>query len=213
MEETNSMKRISKILAGVLAIATLSFSSSSYSATTVIPTARLVNRTQLELEWSGRKTIVPVDSLNAQILDGVNCQKGTVEPRQTLSGQRFFGNRALAVDPLTGNVAVGVVMQDCFDTFTSAVFVIDPQSPGTYAIYRAQVPGARPLGDQGSTFPLNAIERVRYLDGDLLVRNGSTAVESKALLVFTPGTTPAGKFAGCVVLAQGEGRSLCPAVR
>jgi hypothetical protein len=208
------MKRISKLIAGVLAVASVSFSSLSHSATPIVPTARLLNnRTQLELEWSGRKTTVNANSLNAQILDGVNCQRGTVEPRQTLSGQRFFSNRALAVDPLTGNVAVGVVMQDCLETFTSAVFVIDPQAPGSYAIYRVQVPGARALGDEFSTFPLNSIERVRYLDGALLVRNGSTAVESKALLVFTSGTTPAGKFAGCVVLAQGEGRSLCPTER
>jgi hypothetical protein len=206
------MKRISHALAGVATIVLLSFSQSSYSATTVIPTARLVNRTQLELEWSGRKTTIDADVLNAQILDGVNCQKGTLEPRQVLSGQRFFGNRALAIDPLTGNVAVGVVMQDCFDTFTSAVFVIDPQTPGTYMIHRVSVPGSRAT-DEASTFPLNAIERVRYLDGALLIRNGSTAVESKALLVFTPSTTPAGKFAGCVVLAQGEGRSLCPQQR
>ena len=130
--------------------------------------------------------------------------------RDKLYQVKFFGTRALSIDPLTGNVAVGVVLQDCLETFTSAVFVIDPQSPGSYAIYRVPVPGAKALPDEVSTFPLNAIQRVQYLDGDLLIKHGSTAVSSEALLVFTPSTTPAGQYAGCVVTRQDEGRSLCP---
>ncbi|MBW4514882.1 MAG: hypothetical protein KME11_06615 [Timaviella obliquedivisa GSE-PSE-MK23-08B] len=205
------MKCVSKVLTGGVAIASLSFLAPSHSAAPVVPSARIVsNGTQLELQWSGRKTTIAASSLNAQIIEGVDCTQGAIAPRQTLSGQRFFGNRALSIDPLTGNVAVGVVLQDCFDTFTSAVFVIDPQSPGTYAIYRVPVPGTTALPDEFSTFPLNAILRVRYLDGDLLIKQGSTAVSSEALLVFTPGTTPAGQYAGCVVTRQDEGRSLCP---
>lgn len=205
------MNRVSKVLAGVAAIASLSFPAPSHSAAPVIPTARITgNGTQLELQWSGRRTTVNVSSLNAQIINGLNCEQAAIVPRQTLSGQRFFGNRALSIDPLTGNVAVGVVLQDCLETFTSAVFVIDPQSPGSYAVYRVQVPGTTALPDEFSTFPLNAIRRVRYLDGDLLVKHGSTAVNSEALLVFTPATTPAGQFAGCVVTRQDEGRSFCP---
>jgi hypothetical protein len=205
------MKRLFALficVASIAAIATLSAPSSS--ATPVIPTARfLSNNTQLELEWSGRKSTVNASSLNVNVLDGVDCARGSTKPQQRLSGQKFFGNRALSIDPLTGNVTVGVVLQDCYETFTSAVFVIDPQAPGSYAVYRVQVPGIRGL-DEFSTFPLDAIKRVRYLDGDLLVKNGSTAVTNEDLLVFTPSTTPALKFAGCVNTRMEEGRSRCP---
>jgi hypothetical protein len=195
---------------GAAAIAT--FSPASYSAPVVIPTARfLANKTQLELEWSGRKTVINASSLNVNILDGVDCAQGGIKPQQRLSGQSFFfGNRGLSIDPLTGNVAIAVVLQDCFETFTSAVFVIDPQAPGAYAVYRVQVPGGRALPDEFSTFPLDAIRRVRYLDGDLLIKNGSTAVTNEDLWVFVPGNTPGMKFAGCVNTRLEEGRSRCP---
>jgi hypothetical protein len=210
--ELLTMKRLLALftcVASMVAIATLS--SPSNSATPVIPTARfLANNTQLELEWSGKKSTVSASSLNVNVLDGVDCARGSIKPQQRLSGQKFFGNRALSIDPLTGNVAVGVVLQDCYETFTSAVFVIDPQAPGSYAVYRVQVPGIKALGDEFSTFPLDAIRRVRYLDGDLLVKNGSTAVTNEDLLVFTPSTTPALKFAGCVNTRMEEGRSRCP---
>jgi hypothetical protein len=193
----------------VAAIAALSIPSNS--APTVIPTARfLANNTQLELEWSGRKSTVNASSLNVNILDGVDCGRGAIKPQQQLSGQKFFGNRALSIDPLTGNVAIGVVLQDCLETFTSAVFVIDPQDSGSYAVYRVQVPGRRAVADEFSTFPLDAIRRVRYLDGDLLIRNGSTAVSNEDLLIFVPAPTPAMKFAGCVNVRLEEGRSRCP---
>lgn len=47
------MKRVLKGLAGVAAIASLSFPAPSYAAATVIPTARIIaNRTPLELQGS-----------------------------------------------------------------------------------------------------------------------------------------------------------------
>jgi hypothetical protein len=207
------MKYISALFTCIVSAATIAtFAPVSNSAAVVIPTARfLSNKTQLELEWSGRKTTINASSLNVNILDGLDCAKGAIKPQQRLSGQSFFfGNRGLSIDPLTGNVAVAVVLQDCFETFTSAVFVIDPQAPGAYAVYRVQVPGGRPLPDEFSTFPLDAIRRVRYLDGDLLIKNGSTAVSNEDLLVFTPSTTPAMRFVGCINTRLEEGRSRCP---
>ncbi|MCU0565640.1 MAG: hypothetical protein MUF49_03485 [Oculatellaceae cyanobacterium Prado106] len=211
------MKPILKYWAGLLAIALpiIPAIAAFANPTPPVPTARVLpGGTQIELKFPGRTTTVDVSDLNAQVIDAVNCRTGRIEPRQTLSGMRVFGNRRLSVDPTTGNVAVGVVLQECLGTQTSAVFVIQPQNNGAaYAIYRAQVPGSRALPDEFSTYPLGAIQRVRYLDGDLLVRNGSIAVESQALLVFTPSNTPAGEYAGCVVTRQGEGRSLCPQTR
>jgi hypothetical protein len=46
-------------------------------------------------------------------------------------------------------------------------------------------------------------------DGDLLVRQIEPSGAS-ALLVFTPGQTPAPDYAGCVELTAGEAPSLCP---
>jgi hypothetical protein len=173
-----------------------------------LPRARILpGETRLQLEWEGRTYTINVRDLNVQVLDAMDCDRAVVVDRQILGGQRFFPN-ALRVNRQTGDVAVGVLLQECLETQTSAVFVIDLQ-PGTYRSYLVQIPGDDPIKDDFSTYPLDTIAAVGYLGGDLIIKTGD-ASGSEALLVFTSATTPAGQYAGCVLTRRGEGDRLCP---
>lgn len=162
--------------------------------------------TQLRLTSEGRSQTISANSMNVRVLDGVNCERLQIEPEQTLNGQRF--HPSVGIDPQTGNVAVGVILQECVETQLSAVFVIDPQGGG-HALYRVQVPGERVLQDEFTTYPMRDLINIGYLGNDLLVKH-SDASGSAAIMVFTPSGTPAGQYAGCVYTAIEEGRGLCP---
>lgn len=165
--------------------------------------------TQLILTPSrGRPQAIAASSLSAQMLDALDCQRIDLSPSQRLRGQRFFPE-AVAIDPATGNVAVGVVLQSCIETDVSAVFVIDPEGD-RYTTHLVQVPGSRILPNATATFPLNSIVHIGYFDGDLLVKQAD-ASGSMAILVFaTPPDVPVGQYAGCVYTALEEGDRLCP---
>ncbi|MGG6293410.1 hypothetical protein ACQ4M4_03215 [Leptolyngbya sp. AN02str] len=200
------------LLVGVGAIAQESIqfagrpsSEPSQSAPTVSLSS---DRTQLYIQHNGSTQTVNAADMNVRVLDALDCNVIDLAPEQTLSGQWFFPN--VAVDPNTGNVAVGVMLQECVETQVSAVFVVDPQPPGAYALYRVQVPGSRPLQDEFTTYALNGVGSLGYLDGDLLIKHGD-ASGSEALLVFpTQPNRPAGTYAGCVYTEMGEGTRLCP---
>ncbi|TVQ57445.1 MAG: hypothetical protein EA366_08525 [Spirulina sp. DLM2.Bin59] len=113
-----------------------------------------------------------------------------------------------AIDPQSGQIAIGVILTECVDVQQSAVFILDPQPDG-YTAYRAQLPGPRPLPDAFSSYGFSSIFALQYWDGNLLVRHGS-ADGSEAMIIFTPGESPAGVYAGCVQLQAGEGGGGCP---
>jgi len=162
--------------------------------------------TQLQWEWQGETYSINVNELNVRLMNSVDPE--TYNPvEKVMRGQRFVRD-SISVDPKTGNIAVGVVLDYFAATNFSAVFIIDPQ-PGAYAIYRVQVPGSQPLPDEFSTYSLDTIGYVRFLDGDLLIKHGD-ASGTTALLVFKPANTPAMDYAGCVDLQIGESRSVCP---
>ncbi|MEQ8962631.1 MAG: hypothetical protein RLP02_32765 [Coleofasciculus sp. C2-GNP5-27] len=162
--------------------------------------------TQLQWEWQGETYSINVNELNVRLMDSVD--PATYNPTEkVMTGQRFVRD-SISVDPETGNIAVGVVLDYFAATNFSAVFIIDPQ-PGAYAIYRVQVPGSQPLPDEFSTYSLDTIDYVRFLDGDLLIKHGD-ASGTTALLVFKPANTPAMDYSGCVDLQIGESRSVCP---
>jgi hypothetical protein len=161
---------------------------------------------QLQGEWQGQTYTIDADELAVRVLDTFDPQTGETVDRR-ISGQRIVD---VDVDPTTGNIAVGVLLDYFAATSTSAVFIIDPQ-PGAYAIYRAQVPGSRPLPDEFSTYELRGIESVRFADGNLIVRQVD-ASGAEALVVFKPGETPAMEYAGCVDIDAGEGRGLCSGI-
>lgn len=175
------------------------------------PTASVsADRTSLILTWpDNQSNTIDITNWNVNILDALDCETFTQVPEKTLNARRIIGTPV--VDPLTDNVAVPILLEECVETQQTAVFVVDPQGVGAHALYRVQVPGERPLPNEFSSYGLDSITGLQYWDSTLLVRHGS-ASGAEALLVFRPDITPAGKFASCGLLntLEGAGR-LCPA--
>lgn len=208
------MKLVAACLIGLLglsaAIPVWASAPSSPTERPVKPRARIsANGEQLQIRWRGQRVTINASDLNVRVLDAVDCDRLELADEQTLNGQRFFPG-TVAINPEQGDVAVGVLLDQCVETDVSAVFVIDLQPAGAYAIYRVQVPGSDPINDDVSTYPLNSITAVGYLNNDLLVKQGDAA-GSEALLVFEAANTPAGSYVGCLLTEQVEGDRLCPA--
>ncbi len=185
-----------------------------------IPTATAIkDGTAIRLDWpSGASNEVAVtgSNWNVTVLDALDCPSLSLVEQKTLGAQRVVGDPV--VDRTTGNVAVPVLLDSCIETDQSAVFVLDANEGGGYALYRAQLPGDRVLVDlaapnfpnEFTSYPFSTISDMRYWDGSLLVRQGS-ASGAESIVVFRPAQTPAGLYAGCAVVTQNEGASvLCP---
>lgn len=160
----------------------------------------------LEIRANRQQITLTPDDFDVRVLNAVNCQAAQVQPEQRLTGTRFFPS--VAVDAQTGNVAVGVLLQECYETQVSAVFVVDPQGSG-YALYRVQVPGPTAPRNELTTYPLNSITGLGYLNNELLIQQGD-ASGAEALLIYTTGNHPAGAYRGCVYTEPGESNRLCP---
>lgn len=185
-----------------------------------IPTATSIkDGTAIRLDWpSGASNEVAVtgSNWNVTVLDALDCSNLSLVEQKTLGAQRVVGDPV--VDGTTGNVAVPVLLDSCIETDQSAVFVLDANEGGGYALYRAQLPGDRVLVDlaapnfpnEFTSYPFSTISDMRYWDGSLLVRQGS-ASGAESIVIFRPAQTPAGLYAGCAVVTQNEGASvLCP---
>jgi hypothetical protein len=145
---------------------------------------------------------------NVNVLNALDCQRGERVEEKTMTAQRVVGEPA--VNSVTGNVAVPVLLDSCIETDQSAVFVLNPTEGGGYALYRTQLPGDRDFSNEFSTYGLSSLKGVRYWDGSLLVRHGS-ASGAEALVIFRTDSTPAGVYAGCGITLVGEGSDrLCP---
>lgn len=208
-----------KLLPIIATIASLSISSSATAQliqpTSVkienssVPKVRVVgNKTKLRI-YDGKiiKTI-QANSLKVRVLDSLNCQ-GKLVPRRTLSGQKF-STKAIKIDKKTGNLAVGVLLQDCFKQNISAVFILQPKPNWNYyVIHRVAVPGKRQINNRFTTYPLGRIERIAFIDSSLIIKH-TDITNSEALLVYTTSNKPAGKYAGCVITQLGKSNSICP---
>ena len=174
-----------------------------------IPVATTINDgADIRLDWpSGVSNVINVASgdWTLNILDAVDCPTLSLVDQKVMAAQRVVGTPA--VDAMTGNVAVPVLLDSCVDVDQSAVFVLDPTEGGGYALYRTQLPGDRNFPNEFSSYSFSGIDDVRYLDGSLLVRQFSNA-GSRALMIFRAGNTPAGAYAGCGVVTVGEGSSV-----
>lgn len=174
-----------------------------------IPKVRVVgNGAKLRI-YNGKiiKTI-QANSLKVRVLDSLTCQ-GELVKRRTLSGQKFSA-KAIKIDKKTGNLAVGVLLQDCLKQNISAVFILQPQPNwSNYVVHRVAVPGKRQINNRFSTYPLGKINRIAFIDGNLLIKHADVS-SSEALLVYTRSKKPAGKYAGCVVTQQGKSNNICP---
>ncbi|MGB3298953.1 MAG: hypothetical protein WBA76_11835 [Phormidesmis sp.] len=183
-----------------------------------IPVAKAINNgAALQLTWpSGTTNVIAVtgSNWNVNVLNAFDCASASLVEQKTMVAQRMIGEPA--VNSMTGNVAVPVLLDSCIETDQSAVFVVDPSEGGGYSLYRTQLPGkqanqgARNLPNEFSTYAFSSIAGLRYWDGSLLVRQGS-ASGAEALMIFRAGRTPAGEYAGCGVTIAGEGdQVLCP---
>ena len=178
-----------------------------------LPTANIVNNgTELKIQSGQITQTIKASSLNVKVIDGVNCETLRTLPVQNVSGKRFVP-QAVSFDPKTGNLAVGVLLQECVETQQSAVFVLEPQANWrNYAVYRVQLPGEKTLPDKFSTYSFRSISQVGFRNNDLRIKHGDVS-EAEALVVFKPSQTPAGKYASCVVTSVVEGGNLCPNVK
>ena len=203
---------------GVLAVGTLPVANAQEAPTesaepelpSGLPTASVSDdNTGLILTWSDNQTnTIDVRGWNITIFDALDCETTTQVPETTFNARPIIG--APIVDPLTNNVAVPVLLEECFETQQTAIFVVDPQGAGTYALYRVQVLGERAFPNEFSSYSLGSIVGLRYWDSTLLVRHGSVS-GAEALLIFRPDSTPAGSFASCGLLNTLEGADrLCP---
>lgn len=177
-----------------------------------LPTVAAVNGgSALRLEWpSGATNVIDVasSSWNLSVLDATDCSSLSLVEQKTLEAQRIVGSPV--VDSFTGNVAVPVLLDSCVDTDQSAVFIVDPNEGGGYALYRTQLPGNRNFPNEFSTFAFSTITDLSYWNGALLVRHGD-ASGAESIAVFRSSQNPAGEYAGCAVVREGEGAGrLCP---
>ncbi|MGF1486698.1 MAG: hypothetical protein ACFBSE_06240 [Prochloraceae cyanobacterium] len=153
---------------------------------------------ELILSIDGKRRVFNAAQFSATILDALDCSKLQRVDRRTFRGNFFVASPA--TDPNTGKIAVAVVLSECVSTQQSAVFILDRNSTTL-----VQIPGSRPLNNPNTTYALNSIAALNYLNGNLLVIN-SDASGTQSLLAFKP----SGKYAGCLELERGESRSLCP---
>lgn len=165
------------------------------------PTLRLIrNGTQLRVYDGKIIQTIKANRLKIRVLDSLTCD-GIQVKRRTLSGKRFF-SEAVKLDKKTGNLAVGVLLQNCLDQNISAVFILQPKPNWTnYVVHRVSIPGKRLISDRFSTYPLQRIKTIGFIDGNLLIKHADAA-NSEALLVYTSSNKPVGKYAGCVVTEQ-----------
>ncbi|MGB3759113.1 MAG: hypothetical protein WBA07_22490 [Rivularia sp. (in: cyanobacteria)] len=174
-----------------------------------VPKVRVVgNGTKLRI-YDGKiiKTI-QANSLKVRVLDSLTCEGKLVE-RRTLSGKKFSTN-AIKIDNKTGNLAVGVLLQNCSKQNISAAFILQPKPNWNhYVVHRVAVPGKRQINNRFSTYPLGRIKRIAFIDDNLIIKHTDVA-NSEALLVYTTSNKPIGKYAGCIVTQLGKSNNICP---
>lgn len=141
-------------------------------------------------------------SWNLNVLEALDCESFSLVDEKIMEAQRVVG--LPAVDSLTGNIAVPVLLDSCVETDQSAVFILDPNEGGGYALYRSQLPGDRDFPNEFSSYAFSSITGVQYWDGYLLVRQANAA-GAEAFSVFLPSNSPAGVYGGCGVVRAGEG--------
>ena len=174
-----------------------------------IPKVRVVgNGAKLRIYYGKIIKTIQANSLKVRVLDSLSCEGKLVE-RRTLSGKKFYP-KTIKLDKKTGNLAVGVLLQDCFEQNVSAAFILQPKpSWNNYIVHRVAVPGKRQINNRFSTYPLGTIKTIGFIDGNLLIQH-TNFQDSEALLVYTTSNKPPGKYAGCIVTQINKSDSICP---
>ncbi|MBV6627138.1 MAG: hypothetical protein KI793_30075 [Rivularia sp. (in: Bacteria)] len=174
-----------------------------------LPNVRVIrNETTIRIYNGKIIKNIRAKSLKVRVLDSKTCQGKQVK-RQTLSGKRFL-SKTIEVDKKTGNLAVGVVLQDCWKQNINAAFILQPEANwNNYIIHRVPVPGEREINDRFSTYPLRNIKGLGFVDGNLIIKYANSD-HSEAMLVYTSSNKPIGKYAGCVVTKPSKDNNICP---
>ena len=174
-----------------------------------VPKIQLIrNGTKLRVYQGKIIQTIAAKSLKVRVLESLTCEGKQVK-RQTLAGKKFIP-QAVKLDKQTGNLAVGVLLQDCVGQNISAAFILQPQPNwNNYVVHRVPVPGKSQLKSKFSTYPLGRIKLIGFIDGDLLIKHVDST-NSEALLVYSSSNKPVGKYAGCVVTKQSSNNSICP---
>ena len=176
-------------------------------------TAKIVNdRRSLEITHNGQTRTIDSRTWDITIVDALDCDQLAQVPSKRLNVLRLTDY--IAVDQLTGQVAVGALLSECVETHQSAVFVVNPavssDGNGDWSVYRLMVPGPQTLPSGSSSYPLFSLSGLTYMDGHLLVGE-NTVADNAAVLVFKAGPKTAGTYFDCVELGQGENPDgLCP---
>lgn len=174
-----------------------------------VPKVRIVENGGKLRIYDGKiiKTI-QANSLKVRVLDSLTCE-GKLVKRRTLSGKKL-SSQAIKLDKKTGNLAVGVLLQNCLEHKISAVFILQPKPNwNNYLVHRLAVPGKRQINNRFSTYPLGTIKKIGFIDDNLLIKH-TNFQNSEALLVYTTSNKASGKYAGCVVTQLGKSDSICP---
>lgn len=181
------------------------------ASSTLIATA-IDGGDSIRLAWPDGETndiAIAGSDWNINVLNALDCATSSVVETKTMSAQRVVGE--VAVDSETGNIAIPVLLDSCLETDQSAVFILDPREGGGYALYRTQLPGTRNFPNEFSSYAFSSILDVSYGKGLLYVQQG-TASGAESVVVFRADGTPAGAYAGCTPVNNGEGADrLCPA--
>jgi hypothetical protein len=175
-----------------------------------LPTVSVLDDgTQLRLDWeNGASTTIAIQEWNINVLNALDCEAAALVDEQVFTARHIIATPA--VDPLTGNVAVPVLLNECLETQQMAVFIVDAHPSEGYALYRAQLPGERTLPHEFSSYPFSSIQKVQYTDSALHVWH-SSASGAEAMVTFSPSISPANQFESCDITQTNEGADrLCP---
>ncbi len=168
----------------------------------------LANGTKLRIYDGKFIQNIKANSLKIRILDSLSCDGKPVK-RQTLSGKKFF-NHAITLNKKTGDLAVGVLLQNCLKSHISAIFILQPKPNwDNYVIHRVPIPGEQQINNRFSSYPLKNIQRIGFRDGKLWIKHAHLN-NSEALLVYTSSNRQVEKHAPCFVTQQVTNNYSCP---
>ncbi len=161
------------------------------------------NRTELIIQNGKTTQRIKASSLKIRLMDSIPsfCSSDSQPTENLFPGRLFFD---YAIDLKTGDIAVGVLINECADVQYSAVFILKPQdSWRDYEIYPVQLPKENTFPDKFSSYSFGSIWHIGFVSSNLIVQHGDMSGFTRIDL-FAPSETPAREYLGCTVTSWGE---------